>query len=210
MGLGPSGGRACLTQEVRLDQLTLAAAIILVFAFIGYRRGILRELVAAPAILLAPIVGPWLGVVLTPWVKRFYKLFLFARYGGLATDDFGPVMEKVRQAPPIIKSDADIVRLGLICFLVIIGLGYALGEWRIKRPDPKDAAARLLGAVMGGINGYMLFRAVLPKVWSAEFAQIIVPTGSVLQLFNAQTAVALVLAFIALVAFGLNLAQKKK
>ncbi len=195
-----------MSESVRLDQLTVAFAVIVLFAFIGYRRGLLRELVAAPAILVAPFAGPWLGMVLKPWVNRFYKLFLFARFGGLFTDDFGPVMEKVQEVPPLISTEADEVTLGIVLFLLIILCGYIIGEWRVK--GPADGLARVLGAVMGAINGYVLAQVVLPRFWSAQFTVIVVPTASMLQLFHGHVALALVLAFVVLVVFALRQARK--
>ncbi len=196
-----------MSQAVRLDQLAIAVFVALIFGYIGYQRGILRELFAAPAILLAPTLGPWLGQVLKPWINRCYRLILFARFGGLATDDLGSVMAKVRKVPPLISTPADAVRAGVVCFLLVILSGYLIGEWRIK--GPKDRATRLLGALIGIVNGYVLVQVVLPRFWTAQFAVIIVPTASVLQLFHGHLALALVFAFAVLVLFALRLARGK-
>ncbi len=196
-----------MSQPVRLDQLALAIVVVAFFAFVGFRRGILRELVAAPAILLAPTIGPWLGAVLKPWINRFYRLFLFARFGGLSSDDLSAVMARVRQVPPLINTAEDMVRAGVVCFLLVILAGYLFGQWKIK--GPKDRAQRLLGAAMGAINGYALAQVVLPRFLSAQYAVIIVPTGSVLQTFRAQFVVVLVFAFAILVLFALRLARGK-
>jgi len=196
-----------VSQPISLDQLTLSIAVVALFAFLGFRRGILRELVALPAIALAPLLGPWLGQVLTPWANRFYRLFLFARFGGLVTDDLAAIMEKVRQAPPLICTPADVTRFGAILFLAIIAGGYLLGQWRIK--GQPDRIARLLGAIMGTVNGYLLVRILVDRVWPTQFAVIVVPVGGVAQLFQAQTAAVLVVAFMALVVLALQRAQKK-
>ena len=196
-----------MSQPVRLDQLTIALAVVVVFGFVGYQRGLLRELVAAPAILIAPLVGPWLGVVLKPWVNRFHKLFLFARHGGLTSDDLTAVMEKVRTARPLVSTPEDEVALGLVLFMVVIVCGYIIGQWRVK--GPADRLTQWLGVIMGAINGYVLVQVVLPRFWSAQFAVIIVPTASVLQLFHGQVAVVLVVAFVVLVFYALRLARRR-
>jgi uncharacterized membrane protein required for colicin V production len=195
-----------VSQPVRLDQLTIVIVVVVLFGYVGYRRGILRELVAAPAILLAPVLGPWLGMVLRPWVNRFHKLFMFARYGGLVSDDLAEVVEKVGRVRPLISTREDVVRLGVVIFMLIIACGYLIGQWRVR--GPADRWTRALGAVMGVINGYILVQTVLPRFWSAQFAVIIVPTASVLQLFHGQVALALVVAFVVLVIFALRLARK--
>lgn len=196
-----------MSQPIRLDQLTLAIVVVAVFALMGYRRGILRELLATPAIILAPLLAPWLGQLLTPWANRFYRLFLFARFGGLVTDDLAAVMEKVRQVPPLISTPEDMVRFGVILFLAIIAAGYLLGQRLIK--GKPDRIAGLLGAVMGMVNGYLLVRILVDRVWPTQFAVIVVPVGSVAQLFQAQTAAVLVVAFMAIVVLALQRAQKK-
>lgn len=196
-----------MSQPVRLDQLTVAIVIMAMFGFIGFRRGILRELAASPAILLAPVLSPWLGRALVPWVNRFYKLALFARYGGLTSDDLQAIMEQVKKVGPLIKTEADVALLGTICFLVIIALGYILGQLVVKGPG--DTLAKWTGAVIGGINGLLLVLVVVPKLWSAQYAVIVVPTAGVLQFFQAQTTIVAVVAFIVLAAFGLQLAQRK-
>ena len=196
-----------MSQPVRLDQLTIALAVVVLFGFVGYRRGLLRELVAAPAILIAPWAGPRLGVLLKPWVNRFHKLFVFARYGGLTSDDLTAVIEKVRSARPLVSTPQDEVVLGLVLFMVVIAGGYILGQWRVK--GPADRLTHWLGAIMGAINGYVLAQVVLPRFWSAQFTVIIVPTASVLQLFRGQVAVVLVVAFVVLVFYALRLARRK-
>jgi uncharacterized membrane protein required for colicin V production len=196
-----------LTQSIRADQLTIAILVMALAAFIGYRRGILRELIVAPAILLAPLVGPPMGVFLVPWVNRFYKLFLFARFGGLATDDIAKVMDKVKQMAPLVASDQSKMTLVFVCVMVLIAVGYAIAHFAVK--GPKDALTHLLGAVLGAINGYNLARIIVPALWSAQYTEIVVPTGSVLQIFQQQTTLVIVLAFIVLVVFGLQLAARK-
>ena len=196
-----------MSQQVRLDQLTLAVAIIGLFALIGYKRGIVRELVATPAILLAPVISPWLGQALKPWVNRFYRLGLFALYGGLVSDDLTGVMTKVKKVPPLIQTDADMASLGAIVFLVIIVAGYLLGQRFIKTAN--DRVTYVMGGVMGAINGYLLIQNVVPRFWSAQYAVVVVPTGGLLQLLRGQAVIVLVVAFIALVSYGLRLARKK-
>lgn len=196
-----------MSQPIRLDQLTLAIAVVAVFAAMGYQRGILRELLATPFIILGPLSAPWLAVVLVPWANRFYKLFLFARFGGLATDDFASVMERVKQVPPLIATQVDLLRFGVILCLAIIAVGYLLGQRFIKAPA--DRIARLLGAVQGTVNGFLLVRILVDQVWPTQFVEIVVPMGSVAQLFQAQTAAVLVVAFMAIVVLALQRAQKK-
>lgn len=196
-----------MSQPIRLDQLSLAIVVVAIFAAMGHQRGILRELVATPFIILGPLLAPWLAVVLVPWVNRFYKLFMFARFGGLATDDFGAVMERVKQVPPLVCTPADLFRLGVVVCLAAIAAGYLLGQWRVKAPA--DRIARLLGAVIGTVNGYLLVRILVDQVWPTQFVAIVVPLGSVAQLFQAQTAAVLIVAFMAIVVLALQRAQKK-
>lgn len=196
-----------MSQPVRLDQLTVAIVAIFVFAYIGYRRGILRELVATPIILIAPKLGPWLGEVLKPWINRFYKLLLFVRYGGLVTDDFSAVMDNIRKVPLLINTKEDAARAGLVFFLLVILCGYLVGQWKVK--GPKDRASRLLGAALGAVNGYVLVQIVLPRFWTAQFAVVVVPTASMLQLLQSQLAAVLVFAFAVLVIFAVRLSRGK-
>lgn len=196
-----------MSQPIRLDQLTLAVVVVAAFAAMGYQRGILRELVATPFIIVGPLLAPWLAVALVPWVNRFYKLFMFARFGGLATDDFAAVMEKVRQVPALISTPSHLLRLGVIVCLAVIALGYLAGQWWVKKPA--DRITRLLGAVMGTVNGFLLVRILVDQVWPTQFVEIVVPMGSVAQLFQAQTAAVLVVAFMAIVVLALQRAQKK-
>jgi hypothetical protein len=196
-----------VSQPVRLDQMAIALAVVVLFGIIGYQRGLLRELVAAPAILIAPFVGPWLGEVLKPWVNRFHKLFMFVRFGGLGTDDWTAVLEKVRSTKALVSTPEDEVALALVFFMVVIACGYCVGQWRVR--GPTDRPTFWLGALMGALNGYVLAQVVLPRFWSAQFAVIIVPTASVLQLFHGQVALALVLAFVVLVIYALRLARRR-
>lgn len=197
-----------MTQPVRLDHLAIAVFVVGLFAVVGYQRGILRELVVTPAVVLAPLISPWLGRVLKPWVNRFYKLAMFARFGGLTTDDLSVPLARLKELPPLIQTDEDVRRLGIVLFLLIVTLAYLIGQKRVK--GPASRMQRVMGAVLGGINGYALFQAVLPMFLTAQFVVVVVPAQGVLQLFHSWVALALVVAFAVLVLFALRLARGKK
>ncbi|MDI7274786.1 MAG: CvpA family protein [Anaerolineae bacterium] len=197
-----------MTQPVRLDHLAIAVFVVSLFAVLGYRRGILRELLAATAIVLATVISPWLGTVLKPWVNRFYKLAMFARFGGLTSDDLTEPLARLKELPPLIQTADDVRRLGIVLFLLIVALAYLIGQKRVK--GPASRMQRVMGAVMGGINGYALFQIVLPMFLTAQFVVVVVPAQGVLQLFHAWLALALVVAFAVLVLFALRLARGKK
>ncbi len=196
-----------MSQSIRLDQATLAILVMGLFAYLGYRRGVIRELIAMPGIVLAPFIGAWAGVALRVWVNRFYRLAMFARFGGLTTDDTASVMAQVQKVPPLINTAEDVATLGMIVFLLVIAAGYLIGQWRAKAPA--DRAARLLGAVLGAFNGFLLVEIVLPRFWRAQFAVVVVPTASMIQLLGGRTAIILIVAFLAVVLYGLSLAAKK-
>src|SRR4030042_1798854 len=70
-----------------VNQYSLVGITLAIFAFVGLRRGISRELLSMVGIGLGMLLANVLAPILGPQVNRFYRLGRFALGGGLAGDD---------------------------------------------------------------------------------------------------------------------------
>ncbi len=132
-------------------------AILFVFAWIGFHRGVRAELGTLALILGSRLLierkGDWLVFVL----NNLYRAILFVLKGGLTTEDPSPIFASLRQVRPLISREATPTFL-LVLFVLIIIVAYTLlGRLRLFR-----GASSLLGALLGMINGYLVTFFFLP------------------------------------------------
>ncbi|MCO6451171.1 MAG: hypothetical protein J5I90_10340 [Caldilineales bacterium] len=150
------------------ERLILAFFVLAVFAYQGWRRGFISELVKFFLILLGILVGTpeWLGSAVVRIINSIWFLFQIAINGGVTlviSGDFSAqaldqVMSDATQAGPLIPPNN--VQAALFFFmLVLILLGYLISARVKKRSTP------ILGLFMGVVNGLLLaYLFVVPLV----------------------------------------------
>jgi uncharacterized membrane protein required for colicin V production len=141
--------------------LIIGFIVLILFVLVGFRRGVLKELLTLVGVLLAIAVGEWAAPSLQPWVNRYYKAFMFSLKGGLAAEDPTSVFAEIDRLKPPITTDRDLLILGTAAFCLVLLVFYALGEAAINPPE--KASERLLGAILAGMNGYFMAYFLVPR-----------------------------------------------
>jgi len=196
------------TINITIGYYLPVGATLLFFGFLGFRRGVNRELFSMFGIALGMWLASSLGPALVPLANRLYKLLRFALTEGLTSGDPTAAWQNAKAWPDLIRTTADVQLLALGVFVVIVLLFYLWGQGRAR--PPQTGMSKLLGLVAGGINGfliaYFLFPALLPK----STAVITLPSGQInATLGNRQTvALAIVIFTVLLIAFGLHSASR--
>ena len=189
------------------QQFVLGLALGL-FGFLGYRRGVNRELLAVLGIVLGMVLSHGIAVGIEPQVNRFYKLAKFALQGGLTSGDPGAVWQTMRNHPPLIQSAQDRQGLEVVVFLGIVAFSYLLGQGRL--PTAGSPILRLLGFFAGCINGFLVTYHLLPIMLPKPEAVIAVPSGELQRTLTDTETVARMVIFLVflLIAFGLYSASR--
>lgn len=133
-------------------------AILLIFGWIGRRRGTRAELSTLAFIVLTQALIRNYGDVLLFVINNLYRAVRFVLAGGLFVEDPTQVFAKVRNVGPLIGPEVAPV-FWLVVTLALIWLGYQLN--RLKWFKGK---ASLLGGLAGMVNGYTILSILLPKL----------------------------------------------
>lgn len=179
----------------RFDDWGLVSAIMIVFAIIGFGRGVRRELLITFAILLVLVVLSWFEAPLVAMVNRLWRLVLFALLGGLTADNPGELFnERVRNRPPLIDTadTGDMFWFRLVFTALVLGFAYWLGR-RVKvlATTPfrvvelfrvPTLLGRIVGAAAGAINGFLLVALIAPRIGMGTRQILVVPSQAITQM----------------------------
>jgi len=188
-----------LLQDPRIELMPLEVLALVgaVFVLIGFSRGVRAELWATGMIVLGHVVLRAFGDDLIKWTNRFYKLFLFGIRGGPFAEDPIEIWNKIKDAPPLVGTDQEKLLFSVVVFLGFYLLGFVMGRRRVaKKLTPVslgllrnfgDLMERLLGGVIGFVNGFLVAGFVLPRVLPArERTVVVVPSTEVVTSFMTQ------------------------
>ncbi len=190
---------------VTIDQVVLMALILGVFGLVGFRRGANRELITLVGIAISFVVLTQLLEVIVPVVNKLHRLARFATQGGLLADDPTVAWGEVKNLPMLITTEAQRRNLGALLFALLVGASYYVG-FRAA-PPASNTMSRVLGLVLGGVNGFIIASYLFRYALVATKATIELSSGAMRDtVMSGQTigriAVALVLALIALGLYG--------
>jgi len=191
------------TVNITVDQYLLLGGTLVLFSFLGLRRGVNRELFT----MLGIGVGMWLansfGPSLVPVANRLYKLVRLVLSGKLTSDD-------AASFPDLIQTASDVQLLSLAVFAVILLAFYLWGQGRIR--GPQSGMSQFLGLVAGGVNGFLVAYYLYPALLPRSTAVITLPSGQInATLTNNQTVALVIVVFtVLLIAFGLHNASRPR
>ncbi|MBC7237490.1 MAG: CvpA family protein [Chloroflexi bacterium] len=190
-----------------VSQQWLVGLAVAFFGYLGFRRGINRELLQTIGTALAIWVASALAPLMQGQVNRLYKLMQLMLSGGLLSDNPAQAWQDVRQLPDLIRTPADVQMLTMVTFIAITLFFYFVGQQQL--PNPESLALHILGAFGGVINGFLAAYFLFPLVFTKSEAVIRLPSGEVQQtLTNEQTIARMVAFFVfVLIAFGLYTAS---
>ena len=201
-----------LLQDPRIELMPLELLVLVgtLFVVIGFARGVRAELWVTGTIVLGYVVLQAFGDDLVKWTNRFYRLFLFGIRGGPFVEDPIAVWNRVRDAPPLVGTERERLLFSVAVFLAFYLLGFTMGRRRVARQltpvslrllrNFGDLMERVLGGVIGFVNGFLVAGFVLPRVLPArERTVVVMPSTEVVTQFMAQHMVNIAVAVLIIV-----------
>lgn len=181
-----------------INQYLLLGITLALFAFLGWKRGVSRELLSMVGIGMAILFAPRFAPVAQPIVNRVSAL---ARQASGAN---------VAPGQALVKSAADLQTLQVLIFVLIVLVAYLLGQRLIR--GSQSFGSRLLGTMAGVINGFLVAYHLFPAVLNRPRAVIMLPGAQLENTLSSPRNVALVVVFfvVLLVAFGLYSANASR
>ena len=138
------------------ENLVVLLAILALFGYHGYRRGVQLEAVFTFTIVGARILITHFGNDITRYANNLHWIVQFVLAGGLGASDPGRFLQSVQgtTAPLVSKASQEVFLITF--FLVVIGLAYWLSRliWKM--------AKSWVGGMLGALNGYLLLYYFLP------------------------------------------------
>ncbi len=129
--------------------------LLLLFGYLGWKRGFVREVIVLVAILLGQLVRATdLGVRLVIKINQFWALFKIAAKAKFSPPKMLELAGEWSRIHPLIPPDRVDVFL-FFFFISTILLGYAVSNLVSSRPS-------VVGGIVGMINGYLIGALLLP------------------------------------------------
>lgn len=200
---------------VQLMPLEVVVLFSVIFIIVGFARGVRAEAWVTAFILIAFLVLRILGDTLIAWSNRIYKLMRFALAGGIIAENPVEIWEQFADNPPLIETDAEQMMFRIAVLLALYFLGLIVGRIAVRRElvpigfqlvrRLPDLGERLMGGILGAVNGFLIALFVLPRVLSErKETVIIVPeTGSVTNFMDENVANVAFVVLIIIILLGL-------
>jgi len=169
-----------------LNHAYFIGGIIALFGLIGFWQVPAWEGCVMAGIVIAQLVFKWYEDTLVGWANKLYTMVRFALKGGLTAEDPGPILAEVRNLPSLIATDRHRLIFVLGTFALVALLAYIFGRvffpHRPKAVGPlliykMPFAKRVVGGLLGAINGYLITYFVTPKLFPEAETTITFPSG---------------------------------
>jgi hypothetical protein len=179
-----------------IDQFILLGGTLALFAWLGWKRGINRELLSLAGIGVGILMARPAAEALKPVVNRVYGLAQMAAAGGAGAG-----------GPALVSTPAQLQSLALAMFVALVLAVYLAGQ-RLAA-SPTSGGARLLGMMAGALNGFGVAYYVFPSLLKKPRAIILLSGEQIKSTLNSPRHVGMVIVFlfVVLVGFGLYSAR---
>lgn len=171
---GGATGTAVGYDVLQLMPLELVLLFSAIFIILGFVRGVRAEAWTTAFVILSFLVLSLLGDTLVAWANRFYKLGRFALAGGIVAENPVDIWQQFADAPPLIDTEFERLAFRMVLFLTLYVIGLFVARAAVSRSlEPvgfglirrlPDLGERLLGALLGAVNGFLIALFVLPQV----------------------------------------------
>jgi uncharacterized membrane protein required for colicin V production len=180
-----------------------------VFAVIGWRRGVSRELFTVLVIIFAMLFAQYIAPDLRAPINRMVKLVTFVFGGGLGSDDLSGSWAKVRSAPDLIAPNKAEL-LSVAVFVLIVLAAYGVGQMR--RSGVEGLMTKALGLLTGAVNGFLIVWYLFPRVFTGPETTIKLPSQALkTELLQPNTMARMAFFFVlVLIAWGLYTASSAR
>ncbi len=187
-------------QNVTVNEWWFLAIIAAIFAYLGARRGLTVELYVLVAIIVGILFADVIARALEPWINLFYQMGeAIIRQRALSPDK---LLATMFSQPRLITTALQRLYLGSAVFLLLVLIGYLLGRRRAAKAKPPRITGRLLAAMIGAVNGYLISFFLFPRHVSSVTTVVRVPSVDVRSLLQGQLFTPILVVVVAIITMG--------
>lgn len=217
-------------QVVQLTATTVVLIFVAIFAYLGSRRDVRKELLFFAGLLIGTLLSLVDNKPLVPIANRLYRLILFAIRGGVMTEDPLPIWEAVKARPPLVDlADPESVLFFNTVVFAVVGIAfYFLGNrlWQEELPNiltiltmagskksrrqlPNALITQLTSTVVGGLNGFLVAMFVIPRYLATTQTLIVIPGTAAWDILTRNLRYAIVVVFLVFIVRGWQQAKRR-
>jgi len=150
-----------IPQQIPINEWAFVAMVALVFGYIGWRRGLTVTLYMLTALAIGVMFSDRIAKPLEPWVNFTWKIILaVARERAFSPEE---MFKAAVKEPALITQQVHRIYLGTIVFLLLLATGFVIGRVRAVKARPPRAMTRILAALVGTVNGYLVAFFLFPR-----------------------------------------------
>lgn len=194
------------TLDINITEWWFVAAIAAAFGWFVMRRGLTVGLYMLASTAAGMMLADYLAKLLQPWVNFTYQAILALVHQRAFSPE--ALFKASLQEPKLITEPSHMVLFGSVIFVLLIVLAYLIGKRRKSKPPRK--MTRILAAVVGAINGYLVTFFLFPRHITQQKTIITVPNVNVRDLLRIQLNLPILVAIVVLITIGVLGAREGK
>ena len=150
-----------ISQQISINEWAFVVAVALVFGYVGWQRGLTVTLSMLAALVLGVMLSDRIAKPMEPWVNFTWKIILaLAREKAFSPEE---MFKAAVKQPALITQPVHRMYLGTIVFLLLLAAGFLIGRARAAKTRPPHTTTRILAALVGAVNGYMVAFFLFPR-----------------------------------------------
>jgi hypothetical protein len=187
-------------QNILINEWWFVAVVAGVFAYLGVRRGMTVAQFMLIGIVAGIFLADRLARFMEPWINISYQIILAVVRERATSPD--ALVKTMFAQPLLITKDWQRLDLGSLIFVLLVLMGYLIGRRRSAKAKPHVLTTRVLAAVVGAINGYLITFFLLPRYLTASSTVVTVPNVNIKSLLQIQLNLPILLLVLVIITIG--------
>jgi small basic protein len=187
-------------QNITVTEWWFVALVAVLFAYLGARRGLTIELFMLVGVVMGILFADQLTKFLEPWVNISWQLTLAI----VRERAFSPeaIVKVLFNQPKLITQAIHRLYLGSIVFVWLVLMGFFIGRKRSAKAKPPRPTTRVLAAMVGAVNGYLIAFFLFPRHITATTTVITMSSVNIKSFLHVQLGVPILVAVLVLITMG--------
>jgi hypothetical protein len=189
-----------IPQQIPVNEWAFVAIVALVFGYIGWRRGLTVTLYMLTALAIGVMFSDRIAKPLEPWVNFTWKISLaVARERAFSPEE---MFRAAVKEPALITQQVHRIYLGTVVFLLLLATGFAIGRVRAVKARPPRTMTRILAALVGTVNGYLVAFFLFPRLITTPTTVITMSNVNIRNFLQVQLGFPILITILVVIAAG--------
>jgi hypothetical protein len=188
------------TQQISINEWVFVAAVALVFGYVGWRRGLTISLYMLIGLVIGVVFADRLARAFEPWVNFTWKVILaMAREHAFSPEE---LFKATSTQPALITQPIHRMYLGTVMFVLLGVMGFLIGRKRSVKAKAPRPTTRILAALVGAVNGYLVTFFMFPRYITTSQTVITMSSANIRTLLRVQLTLPILIMVLVLITAG--------